>query len=125
MWDQLFRPAPPASTGCNLLKTALQCVVIGGGLISEQRTEFLTAVGCEGEFVAVVVADLVPKVPSSSSALYGQPFIEIFEAAGKDFYKIDPLLFSPAEIVIQNMDTGRVHHAGKVAPDILRKSFGL
>ncbi len=71
------------------------------------------------------LADVVPKVPSSSSAMYGQPFLEIFEAAGKDFYKIDPLLFSPAEIVIQNMDTGRVHRAGKIAPDILQKSFGL
>jgi protein-S-isoprenylcysteine O-methyltransferase Ste14 len=30
MWDQAFRPAPPASTGRNLLKTALQCVVIWG-----------------------------------------------------------------------------------------------
>lgn len=71
------------------------------------------------------LAEVVSKVPSSSSAMYGKPFIEIFEAAGRDFYKIDPLLFSPAEIVIQNMDTGRVHRAGRVAPDILQKSFGL
>ena len=71
------------------------------------------------------LAEVVPKVPSSSSAMYGQPFLEIFEAAGRDFYKIDPLLFSPAEIVIQNMDTGHVHHAGKIAPEILQKSFGL
>lgn len=71
------------------------------------------------------LADIVQKVPSSSSPAYGQPFLEIFEAAGKDFYKIDPLLFSPAEIILQNMDTGRVHRAGRVAPDILQKSFGL
>lgn len=30
MWNQLFRPASPASTGRNLLKTVLQCVVIWG-----------------------------------------------------------------------------------------------
>ncbi|MFO0919536.1 MAG: methenyltetrahydromethanopterin cyclohydrolase [Planctomycetaceae bacterium] len=71
------------------------------------------------------LVDIMPKVPASSSAMYGQPFLEIFEAAGRDFYKIDPLLFSPAEIIIQNMDTGRVHHAGKIAPEILQKSFGL
>jgi len=71
------------------------------------------------------LVDLVPKIPSSSSEMYGKPFIDIFEAAGKDFYKIDPLLFSPAEIVIHNTDTGRVHHAGKIAPEILRQSFGL
>lgn len=71
------------------------------------------------------LVDIVQKVPSCSSAAYGKPFLEIFEAAGKDFYKIDPLLFSPAQIVIHNMDTGRVHHAGRIAPDILRQSFGL
>lgn len=71
------------------------------------------------------LVDIVPKVPASSSAMYGKPFLEIFEAAGRDFYKIDPLLFSPAEIMIQNMDTGRVHRAGRVANDILQQSFGL
>lgn len=71
------------------------------------------------------LVDVVAKVPSNSSPAYGKPFLEIFEAAGRDFYKIDPLLFSPAEIMIQNMDTGRVHRAGKIAPEILQKSFGL
>jgi methenyltetrahydromethanopterin cyclohydrolase len=71
------------------------------------------------------LVDVVRNVPSCASAAYGKPFLEIFEAAGKDFYKIDPLLFSPAQIVIHNMDTGRVHHAGQIAPDILRQSFGL
>lgn len=71
------------------------------------------------------LAEIVPKIPASSSAAYGKPFLEIFEAAGKDFYKIDPLLFSPAEITIHNVDTGRVHIAGHVAPEILRQSFGF
>ena len=60
------------------------------------------------------IAEIAPQVPSISSAAYGKPFLDIFEAAGKDFYKIDPLLFSPAQIIIQNIDTGRVHIAGKV-----------
>jgi methenyltetrahydromethanopterin cyclohydrolase len=66
-----------------------------------------------------------PKVPSSGSAAHGKPFLEIFEAAGRDFYKIDPHLFSPAEIVFQNLETGRVHHYGRTEHDVLRKSFGL
>ena len=37
-----------------------------------------------------------------------QPFAGDLRAAGRDFYKIDPLLFSPAEIVFHNLDTGRV-----------------
>ena len=65
------------------------------------------------------------QVPASASAMYGRPFLEIFEAAGRDFYKIDPLLFSPGEIVFQNIDTGRVHHFGKLNPEVLRASFGL
>ncbi len=71
------------------------------------------------------IADIVQRVPSSSSAAYGRPFIEIFEAAGKDFYKIDPLLFSPAQIVFQNIDTGKVHISGKVNEAVLKTSFGI
>ena len=66
-----------------------------------------------------------PKVPAVASECYGKPFLEIFENAGRDFYQIDPHLFSPAEIVFQNLDTGRVHRFGQTAPDVLRKSFGL
>jgi len=71
------------------------------------------------------LADIAPKVPSLSSPAYGQPFLQIFEDAGRDFYKIDPMLFSPAEVVFHNIETGRVHVAGKVAPEILQASFGL
>lgn len=71
------------------------------------------------------IAELGPKVPANSSAMYGQPFLKIFEQAGHDFYKIDPLLFSPAEIVFQNLDTGRVHRFGQTNPQVLRQSFGL
>jgi methenyltetrahydromethanopterin cyclohydrolase len=71
------------------------------------------------------IRTLGPKVPASASAAYGEPFLKIFESAGRDFYKIDPLLFSPAEIVFQNTQTGVVHHFGKTRHDVLRASFGL
>jgi methenyltetrahydromethanopterin cyclohydrolase len=71
------------------------------------------------------IAEIIGKVPSSSSAAYGSPFMDIFEAAGRDFYKIDPLLFSPAEVVMQNVDTGRVHVAGRVNAEVLKRSFGI
>lgn len=66
-----------------------------------------------------------PQVPAQASPSYGAPFLKIFEAAGRDFYKIDPLLFSPGEITFQNIDTGRVQRFGRIAPDVLRESFGL
>jgi methenyltetrahydromethanopterin cyclohydrolase len=64
-----------------------------------------------------------PKVPSSSSPDYGAPFAEIFARCEQDFYRIDPMLFSPAEIVFHNLKTGRAHQFGQPAPQVLRRSF--
>ncbi|MCA9056027.1 MAG: methenyltetrahydromethanopterin cyclohydrolase [Planctomycetaceae bacterium] len=69
--------------------------------------------------------EIGPQLPSSGSEAFGQPFIEIFKAAGHDFYQIDPHLFSPAEVVFHNTETGRVHRYGQVRGDIVRKSFGV
>ena len=69
------------------------------------------------------LAELGPRVPASASADYGEPFREIFRRYGGDFYKIDPLLFSPGQIVFHNLKTGRTHHFGRAAPDVLRRSF--
>jgi methenyltetrahydromethanopterin cyclohydrolase len=71
------------------------------------------------------IAAIGPKVPALASAAYGEPFLKIFEKAGHDFYKIDPHLFSPAEITFQNLDTGSVQVFGKVAPAIVAQSFGI
>jgi methenyltetrahydromethanopterin cyclohydrolase len=71
------------------------------------------------------IVDLGPQVPSSASPMHGKPFREVFEDAGRDFYKIDPNLFSPSEIVFHNVETGRVHVFGKPDHTVLRKSFGF
>lgn len=71
------------------------------------------------------ITSVGPRVPSSGSDAHGRPFLEIFEDAGRDFYKIDPHLFSPAEIIFQNIETGRVHHYGRIEPEVLKQSFGL
>ena len=55
----------------------------------------------------------------------GAPFTEVFARYNGDFYKIDPLLFSLAEIEFRNLKTGKCHRFGKTEPDLLRKSFGL
>lgn len=69
------------------------------------------------------LADLGPKVPSSASADHGAPFAAIFERYDHDFYKIDPMLFSPAEIVFCNLKTGKSHVFGRVQPEVLHRSF--
>ncbi len=67
--------------------------------------------------------DLAEKLPSSGSPAYGKPFAEIFAEVEGDFYKIDPMLFSPALVTVSNLDTGASFHAGKLAPDIVDASF--
>lgn len=71
------------------------------------------------------ITDIGSQIPSSGSPAYGKTFGEIFEDAGRDFYKIDPNLFSPAEVVIHNVETGKVHVYGRVNHDVLRRSFGF
>ncbi|MGW8205798.1 MAG: methenyltetrahydromethanopterin cyclohydrolase [Hyphomicrobiaceae bacterium] len=67
--------------------------------------------------------DLAEKLPSRSSPAYGQPFAEIFAAVEGDFYKVDPMLFSPAHVTISNLDTGQSFHGGALAPEIVDASF--
>jgi methenyltetrahydromethanopterin cyclohydrolase len=71
------------------------------------------------------LASLVGRMPAPSSADYGTPFYEIFKRYDGQFYKIDPLLFSPAEVTLNNLATGRVVRAGRLAPDVLLGSLGL
>jgi methenyltetrahydromethanopterin cyclohydrolase len=69
--------------------------------------------------------EIGPRVPASAADGYGKPFLEIFRAADHDFYKIDPLLFSPAQVVFHNIETGHAFRFGKVDPSILGQSFGV
>jgi methenyltetrahydromethanopterin cyclohydrolase len=70
------------------------------------------------------LAEIGPRVPSSASADFGRPFAEIFARYEHDFYRIDPLLFSPAVVTFLNLDTGREHCFGNTAPGVLAESFG-
>jgi methenyltetrahydromethanopterin cyclohydrolase len=72
-----------------------------------------------------ILEQLGPKVPSGASPDHGQPFATIFERAGRDFYKIDPHLFSPARIVLSNLDTGRTFVFGRTLPRVIHESFDL
>ena len=69
------------------------------------------------------LAALVPKIPASASKDYGTRFSEIFKRYDGDFYKIDPLLFSPGEVWLTSTRSGKTHHAGRLNPDVLRASL--
>jgi methenyltetrahydromethanopterin cyclohydrolase len=66
---------------------------------------------------------LANQLPSSTSKDYGKPFGEIFKDVNYDFYKIDPMLFSPARVSVSSIKTGHTFHAGKLDKDLLDKSF--
>jgi methenyltetrahydromethanopterin cyclohydrolase len=69
------------------------------------------------------LVEIGPQVPSSASADHGAPFADIFERYERDFYKIDPMLFSPAVIVFNNLTSGKAHTFGRTEPYVLRRSF--
>jgi methenyltetrahydromethanopterin cyclohydrolase len=69
------------------------------------------------------VADLARQLPSAASDAFGTPFGELLAAADWNFYDIDPLLFSPAAVTLTSTESGRAHHGGKLAPDVLERSF--
>ena len=69
------------------------------------------------------LAALVPNLPASASKDYGTPFAEIFERYHGDFYQIDPLLFSPAEVWLTSVKSGKTYHAGQVNPEVLHTSL--
>jgi methenyltetrahydromethanopterin cyclohydrolase len=69
--------------------------------------------------------EIVRKAPSKASEAYGKPFIEIFKAANYDFYKIDPDLFAPATVIINNVKSGNVFRNGEIDAKILAASLGF
>lgn len=105
-------PLPPvAKNDMRAIGRTNDCVLYGGVTHLTVRAE-------DAELEA-----LVPRIPSSSSRDYGTPFYDLFQRYGGDFYKVDPHLFSPAEVFVTNAKTGRTFRAGAVNPEVLRQSL--
>lgn len=102
---------PPAADEMQAIGRTNDAILYGGRVSIWVRAE-------DDELAAIG-----PKVPSSASPDHGAPFAAIFERYQRDFYKIDPMLFSPAVIVFHNLKSGRSHIFGKTEPEVLRKSF--
>ncbi|OLD67154.1 MAG: methenyltetrahydromethanopterin cyclohydrolase, partial [Acidobacteria bacterium 13_1_40CM_2_68_10] len=71
------------------------------------------------------VDEVIDRLPSSSSKDHGRLFHDLFREYGGDFYKIDPMLFSPAQVSVLNVSTGRVFSNGSTDEVMLKKSFGI
>ncbi len=71
------------------------------------------------------IKDYVAKIPSKTSKDYGRPFYTVFKEAKFDFYKLDPSIFAPAEVVVNDISTGETYVSGEVNADVTLESFGL
>jgi len=67
--------------------------------------------------------DLIEKIPSSSSRDYGTPFFDLFRRCNGDFYRMDRMLFSPACVEINNLESGRTFRAGSLNLPLLQASL--
>ncbi len=77
---------------------------------------------------------IVKQAPSSSSKMLQEArrlaeknprFLDIFKEAGFDFYKIDPNIFAPAVVIVNNAKTGKTFRAGDLDVEIMKVSLGL
>src|SRR5271169_5455899 len=77
-------------------------------------------VDASDEEIAAVIEKLVSK---TSSPYYPELFGDVFERAGRDFYKIDHDFHSIAKLQIHNVRTGQSFVAGEINYDVIKKSF--
>lgn len=120
------------------LKFPLDRIVegLGAAPLAPPHPDLVTAMGRTNDaiiyagrvhlFVAGAAADargLAEQLPSERSRDYGRPFVDIFKRAKGDFYAIDPMLFSPAEVIVTALDSGESFHTGRVDLSLLDASF--
>lgn len=70
--------------------------------------------------------ECVRKAPSSSSKDYGKSFVELVKQFGEEIlYKVDPNIFAPAVVTINNTKSGKTFKAGNINANIIKASIGL
>jgi methenyltetrahydromethanopterin cyclohydrolase len=105
-------PIPPiAKNDLRAIGRTNDCILYGGQARYTVRAE-------DDELAA-----LAEKLPATASSDYGQPFYDTFKRYEFDFYKIDPLLFSPAEVWLTSATSGRTFRAGRLNPEVLVASL--
>ena len=108
----LFRSVPHPADDLEAIGRTNDAILYGGHVV-------LAATGDDDS-----LADVAARMVSAASPAHGRPFKALFEAAGGDFYALDPALFAPAIVEIVGTDTGTRHRAGRVVPEVLDVSFG-
>lgn len=105
-------PLPPvAADDLTAIGLTNDAILYGGSVVLEV------------EAAEADVAEFGPSSVSRASPAFGAPFQSIFEAAGRDFYAIDPALFAPARLEFVDVATGSRRVFGGVEPTIVATSF--
>ncbi len=110
-----YAPIPPVGPDFEVAMARTNDAILYGG------TVYLT-VNYDDE---AALQKIINDAPSMTSKDYGKPFIDIFLAADKDFYKIDHGLFAPAVLIVNNSKTGKTFKAGQVNPKVLAQALGF
>ncbi len=70
--------------------------------------------------------EYIEKTPSTSSKDYGRSLAEKVRETGIEFlYKVDPGIFAPAVVEVNNIETGSVFRKGCVNIELIKKSISL
>ena len=109
---------------------------VGAAPLSPPHPDFVTAMGRTNDAIifggrvhlfvsgaATDAADLAAHSRRAPRAITENRSRRFFVPAKGDFYAIDPMLFSPAVVTITAIETGETFHAGRLAPDLLDRSF--
>jgi len=110
---------------------------MGAAPLPPPHPDFVTAMGRTNDAIifggrvqlfvtgsAAEARDLADAMPAVRSRDYGRPFAEVFRAVKGDFYAIDPMLFSPAEVIVTAVESGESFRAGRIDAALLDASFG-
>jgi methenyltetrahydromethanopterin cyclohydrolase len=116
----------------------LNDIVSGTGVavLPPVATDFMTAMGRTNDAILfggtvnlqvrstdAAAAKLALELPSLASKDYGKPFAQVFKSYNMDFYQIAPMLFSPAQVTVTNLDSGKVFEGGRLNAELIALSF--
>ena len=75
--------------------------------------------------VTMLAASDDHRAAAGASGDSGRPFALNLKQYYYDFYKLDPMVFAPAEVLVCNLATGKSFRGGAVDLGRLGESFGV
>jgi methenyltetrahydromethanopterin cyclohydrolase len=109
------------ASGCAPIAPVVKDDVVAMGITNDSIIYYGSVVMTVKEFDE----ELFKKVPSIASSDYGEPFYTVFKNANFDFYKIDPNIFAPANITVNDLSSGKTYQVGKLNEEVILQSYEI